>query len=366
MELLRCSQCACELVIGLSCETLPHLECQDCPGRPLFCLACFTNRHNNRQHSNSHGYAVLESFHRLASPFCGDWSQGQDLALLQGVEKLGLGNWQDIATLALDGGKTPQACQARFQELRLALGESSAEAVATPAVPKADDAKLNAEMKAKSDAAMHVPGAHLIGYSVLREDFDNVFANDFEAQYLQDMQFDDDQERLHVDNLPEYNKLKLEVLRNYNLRLDEREYRKSVVLRRSLLDFPRMQEVRTRMNNAPADVVIGELDYFAKFTSSYDHFLEFRSQVFLERQLRQELAELRLAQSVGVRTLEQMAELNSPTAKRLKLGPLPVATTTTIPDLIQQGKVSSTTKLACGTATTTTTAHGEIQLHLKE
>ncbi|KAH9256439.1 hypothetical protein BASA81_005353 [Batrachochytrium salamandrivorans] len=357
MELLQCSQCSCELVIGLSCETLPHIECQDCPNQPLFCLACFTNRHNNRQHSNLHQYAVMESFHRLASPFIGDWSQGQDLALLQGVEKLGLGNWQDIAALALNGGKTPQACQSRFQELRLALGENSTEVA--PMVPKADDIKLNAEMKAKSDAATHMPGAHLIGYSVLREDFDNVFANEFESHYLQDMQFDDDQERLHVDNLDEYNKLKLEVLRNYNLRLDEREYRKSVVLRRSLLDFPRMQEVRTRMNNAPADVVIGELDYFAKFTSSYDQFLKFRSQVFLERQLRQELVELKLAQSVGVHTVEQMAEFNSPTAKRLKLVS---SSTATIPDLIQQGKIPMNTKLACGTSTN----QGEIQLHLKE
>lgn len=255
------------------------------------------------------------------------WSQAQDLALLTGVDKLGLGNWNDISVQVLKSLHTPQECELRFRDLRVSLMPNQPIQTEEPY----NSVELNAQMKLKAEQAVHTPGAHLIGYSVLREDFDNVFANDFEAQVLQDMAFDENLERQHVDSMEEWTKQKLRVLRNYNLRIDEREYRKSVVLRRSLLDFPRMQEVRNRMNNPPSDVLIGELDYFAKFATDYDQFLTFRTNINKERALRTELAELKYMHSLGARTVEEAQAMGQ--AKRIKIVASPDCKT--IQDLTQ-------------------------------
>lgn len=242
-----------------------------------------------------------------------NWSQSQDLALITGVDRLGLGNWQDISSLALKSQHSALQCEQRFKLLRLELLNQT-DTNKNPV----NQSELNSQMKTKSDNAVFTPGSSLIGYTVLRQDFDNVFANEFESQLLQDMTFDKDAESAHCgDSYEEWAKMKLRVLRNYNLRLDEREYRKSVVLRRSLLDFPRMQEVRNRMNNPPADVLVGELDYFAKFGSSYDEFLQFRTRVLQERKLRNELIDLKRAQSLGAKTVEQAEKMKH--ARRVRI-----------------------------------------------
>lgn len=47
-------------------------------------------------HKKTHPYRVRDNLHSL-SIFRGDWSAAEELAMLNGLSKYGIGNWKDIA-----------------------------------------------------------------------------------------------------------------------------------------------------------------------------------------------------------------------------------------------------------------------------
>ncbi|CAN0316651.1 unnamed protein product, partial [Discosporangium mesarthrocarpum] len=78
-----------------------------------------------------------------------------------------------------------------------------------------------------------LPGGDLTGYWPLRGDFEHEHDNDAE-KLLADMEFtaeDNEEER----------RLKLDVIKVYNQRLDEREERKRFVAEHNLLDYKKPQ-----------------------------------------------------------------------------------------------------------------------------
>ncbi len=82
----------------------------------------------------------------------------------------------------------------------------------------------------------HLPGADLPGYMPLREDFDYEYENSAE-QILADMEFCADDHASEVA-------LKLEVLKIYNKKLDERNRRKRFVIDRGIVDVKKLQQVK--------------------------------------------------------------------------------------------------------------------------
>ena len=96
-----------------------------------------------------------------------------------------------------------------------------------------------------------------------------------------------------------WKKLKLKVLEIYNLKLDEREFRKRFILDRGLLDAKKMEEELSPQSH---DVSLTRLFAVAKylpkeeFDSLYNGFQQ-------ERQIREEIKKLREFRSLGIRTI---------------------------------------------------------------
>lgn len=80
-----------------------------------------------------------------------------------------------------------------------------------------------------------IPGADLPGFMPLREDFDVEYENDAELM-LADMEFE-------PEDHPSERDLKLQVVRIYNSKLDERNRRKRFAIDRGLVDFKKQQQV---------------------------------------------------------------------------------------------------------------------------
>jgi transcriptional adapter 2-alpha len=80
-----------------------------------------------------------------------------------------------------------------------------------------------------------LPGADLPGYMPLREDFEIEYENDAEMM-LADMEFG-------YDDHPSEIELKLQVIRIYNIKLNERDRRKRFVIDRGLIDVKAQQAV---------------------------------------------------------------------------------------------------------------------------
>jgi len=163
----------------------------------------------------------------VASPINPLWNMRQSVALLRGFQKFGFENWEDISVKCLLSSKTATQCREYFEQCRVASGE---EPFFLPDMTAVDEA-------VKKKLAAISPLAVSVGYMPLRDDFEVVHANDAEV-LLADMEFGDEGD---IDCGKDWNDLKLRVLHNYNLKLDERQARKRFVLDRELLDFKRTQ-----------------------------------------------------------------------------------------------------------------------------
>ena len=72
-----------------------HIQCAECRDIRL-CLTCFSYGKQLPPHKNKHSYYVVEY---IKKSIFGDeaWSGHEDILLLDGIEKYGLGNWNKIA-----------------------------------------------------------------------------------------------------------------------------------------------------------------------------------------------------------------------------------------------------------------------------
>jgi len=314
-----CGSCKRRLILDPSAEMIPHFECQVCRSdsselapKLKFCLACFINP---EKHSWEHPYIVVRDWDIMPSPLATGWTQREDMALINGVGKFGYDNWEEICEHALKFAHSQEECRQRFEFLRRAVGERPT----TEEDRSASDAKLREKAKRVSQ----VPGATLIGYSPLREELDNVYANDAEL-LIADMIFGPEDED-SVENGAAWKDLKLRVLRNYNLKLDVREQRRRFVLERGLLDFRRIQETRKRLAQSSqqqaqsgataASILQLELDSLGRFMTAQE-MSQFHRGIVKERALRDEVRKLQQYRAIGLRTYDEVDAYSKLAAKR--------------------------------------------------
>ncbi len=67
-------------------------RCADCPA--CICCDCFCSGVSLGEHEAGHRYRVADCL--LLPLFCKEWTAQEELMLLEGIEKYGLGNWKII------------------------------------------------------------------------------------------------------------------------------------------------------------------------------------------------------------------------------------------------------------------------------
>lgn len=179
-----------------------RVKCAVCENTQL-CIECFSVGVEISGHLKSHAYSISDC---LSFPVIDkDWTAEEELLLLEGVEKFGLGNWKNIAEHI--GTKTDKKCEHHYREEYLLSStkplprtiESKAAAAAelcasTPDTStEAEDIKTAADVavdkttskpNAENDPSMvnrnaaSLPGSELAGYMPLRRDFDIEHDND--------------------------------------------------------------------------------------------------------------------------------------------------------------------------------------------
>ena len=72
------------------------VRCLDCTTTPIhMCLECHRTGEEKYDHKSTHAYYILDN---LNFPlFIKNWSAKEELMLIQGIMKCGLGNWIDIS-----------------------------------------------------------------------------------------------------------------------------------------------------------------------------------------------------------------------------------------------------------------------------
>ena len=91
------------------------IKCFECFNPPIImCLQCHRTGEaskSNPNHLPSHSYYVLDD---LSFPLISkDWSAKEELLLLQGIMKCGLGNWADISNQFVEK-KSAKECEEHY------------------------------------------------------------------------------------------------------------------------------------------------------------------------------------------------------------------------------------------------------------
>jgi hypothetical protein len=71
-----------------------------------------TKEDTHPQHKSNHAYLMHDNLnYPMVVP---DWSAKDELQLIQGMMRCGVGNWKDVAEMYVKGGKTADECEEHF------------------------------------------------------------------------------------------------------------------------------------------------------------------------------------------------------------------------------------------------------------
>ena len=115
-----------------------------------------------------------------------------------------------------------------------------------------------------------------------RHEFETEFLNDTEIE-ISHLEFDD-------KDTEEDKKIKIDVLKDYNLRIKEREERKNFVFEKGLLDLRRENRIESKLNREQFELLLF-LKPFARFYENSDFFDLFEG-ICLEQELKNTLKNL--------------------------------------------------------------------------
>jgi transcriptional adapter 2-alpha len=379
----------CKRDIAQQCR----IRCAVCPDFEL-CHDCFSAGVSFAPHEASHAYRVVDC---LDFPmFSKDWFVSEELLLLEGIEKFGMGNWKIIADYI--GTKNIRQVEEHYWECYMGVhgyclpqktlidgkdvltesltpvnddnkninnpattvikSEGSATASSSSDTLRIENAENQNALNRKYcgyDASTYVdgnlraipytkgyargedvvrdggrdiapvgahghggrrastekerekdrqeqrekiaalPGSDLPGFMPLREDFDYEYENDAEL-LLADMD-------IAVDDHPSERELKLQVIRIYNHKLDERNRRKRFAIDRGLVDIKKQANLDRRRSKEEREIV-SRLRVFMRFHSAEDHEALVDG-LLRTRRLRLQIEALQMYRKMGIRTMEQ-------------------------------------------------------------
>jgi len=335
---VSCNYCKRDITRSL---TFTDAECEDFK----LCADCFSSGVELYPHKNTHKYKVSQC---LEIPlFTKDWTINEELALLDGIEKHGCGNWKTISEF-IGTGKTIQAVEKHYWELYMGvhgyclpptvLGEDNKPTISTESLcpPGADGVEekeytsaggaggdlyrigvnpgnargdpvrrdegqaqartgSNKDKQELKEKLAMLPGSDLPGYYPLRGDFDHEYENDSE-QKLAEMEFSHDEH-------PSEKEMKLQIIEIYNHRLQERNRRKDFVIDRGLIDFKQQQQTDRKRSKEDREM-LGKLRVFARYHSREEHEA-LEEGLLRARRLRQQIDLYKTYRQMGVRTMEQ-------------------------------------------------------------
>ena len=326
-----CSICSRDisLQIKIICSA-----CTTSTSQFIYCLNCLVGE----KHPN-HDYYIVD---KMNFPlYTLDWPMIDELRLISSIEKYGLDNWGDVSDSMIKRGKVE--CESHYytfyfknkdeklpQKDNIILKEINSEGrfeineeilkkneeiekkekecrtlnqgkVPEPTQQNEKSAKNNGRSVIRGnrnrngESAIQTAG-EILGYWPKREEFDIEFLNDAELEIAELEFLDEDSEN--------DKKLKMDVLRVYNLQLDERKLRKDFIVEKNLLDLKRHNNFESKLSKEDREI-LNFLKPFARFYD-YSEFFDLFEGIVLEKNLKQKLYQLKMYQKQGIKTIEDL------------------------------------------------------------
>ncbi|GFE54278.1 transcriptional coactivator [Babesia ovis] len=312
-------------ICGRLCSRRGHIKCAECEDFYL-CIKCFSQGLEKpvedtkadafvkppdnscaKDHKNDHKYMPVGP--NDFALFTKDWTAEQEMLLVEGVAKYGLGNWpeiSDMVSMTSVGYKSWDECQQHYYSIYLNSPTAPLPDITSIVrgpngepvpVPRSTDVPpVEEPQPPPPNKPANKPQA--VGYWPLRGDFDVEYDNDAEL-ILADMEF-------RFDDTPDQIELKLKVIEIYNSKLDERIYRKKVIITRGLLDSKAMQQKERRYTGEEKELY-NILRPFLRFQTIEEHDHTVRL-LLRERKLRTRLFQLMIWKALGLEKTEDIVK----------------------------------------------------------
>ncbi len=295
---LKCKLCQKEITdnIKFYCEICDY----------IFCINCFLLSKHNKEHE----YHIIDA---LNFPlFINDFSAKEEHKLLSFVEKCGLNNWEEISK-AIDN-KGQVECESYYYSFyykekdKPLPDETDIILDANKNIKSSkleENKKLYKEMISKISAtgggslgvedeifpknnsrSISVPKnggvgesvSEVLGARIKRNEFDNEFLNDIEVE-MSHLEFNENDKKKEKEL-----QIKMDVLKDYNLILKEREKRKKFILEKNMLDMGRQNRIESRLSKEEYNLLLFMKPFHRFFENS--EFYDLFGNIVIEQQLK--------------------------------------------------------------------------------
>ena len=277
----------------------------------IFCIKCFIFS----DHPKNHDYHLIDN---LNFPlYTEDWSANEEHKLISNISKCGLNNWEEICKLMNNKGQVE--CESHYysfyninkenpcpDENEIILDDKKNKKYnqilinknknnemikfysSNPGKLNVENEKENINIKRNSRSLCVRKNnrgggtesiSEILGVRKIRKEFDNEFLNDSEIE-LSHLEFNED---MNKENEKDLN-LKFDILKDYNLILNERDKRKNFIFEKGLLDLRRQNRIESKLSKEEYDLLLFMRPFY-RFYENSEFFEQFES-VIIEQQLK--------------------------------------------------------------------------------
>jgi len=296
--IFKCSICQKEITNNIK------FYCEECDY--IFCINCFLLS----KHNNNHGYHIIDA---LNFPlFIDNWSLKEEHKLLSFVAKCGLNNWEEISKSIENKGQVE--CESYYytfyyknkdnpdpDENKLILDENKnikmnqleenkkeyENMIAKVSSNRGLGISTEEEIFPKNNSrSICIPKnggvgesvSEVLGARIKRKEFDNEFLNDIEVE-MSNLEFNENDK-----NKEKELQIKMDVLKDYNLILKEREARKKFILEKNMLDMNRQNRIESRLSKEEYNLLLFMKPFHRFFENS--EFYDLFGNIIIEQQLK--------------------------------------------------------------------------------
>ena len=274
----------------------------------IFCINCFLLSKHNKDHT----YHIFDS---LNFPlFIDNWSAKEEHKLLSFVEKCGLNNWEEISKSLENKGQVE--CEAyyytfyykgkgkenylpdenkiildarkninniKLQENKKPYEDMIAKIFSDRGLTISSEEEIFPKNNTRSICFPRNGGvgesvSEVLGARIKRKEFDNEFLNDIEVE-MSHLEFNENDKKKEKEL-----QIKMDVLKDYNLILKEREARKKFILEKNILDMGRQNRIESRLNKEEYSLLLFMKPFHRFFENS--EFYDLFGNIIIEQQLK--------------------------------------------------------------------------------
>ena len=313
----HCDVCSIDITstVRISCA---NPACHDYD----LCVPCFSRGEQSKTHEpRTHEYHVVEQ--NSIPIYTEDWGADEELLLLEGSERYGLGSWADVAE-HIGGYREKDEVRDHYIDTYINSSLFPLPELADPAdtalferIPKDEfQARKKRRIEERKEVAKSappatpkqkptasVPACHEVqGFMPGRLEFETEFANDAE-EAVQHMSFEPGDGLDPVTGLmDEETTLKMTVFDIYNSRLKARTDRKRIIFEHNLLEYKKNQLLDKKRTKEEKDL-LNKAKPFGRMLGHED-FEGLNRDLLLEHNLRIAISQLQEWKQIGITDLK--------------------------------------------------------------